>query len=123
MKNIDKESNNFKVFSYITLLVTGFYFLVHILFMILYSDLFETSGVFETATNTFFSMLLYLDLFSWFIYVPFAIIVVIVQHLYLIARTADSKSLKNGFYFPSFLNIVFGGFSIYGIFQLFERAF
>ena len=123
MKTFDKESKNFKIFTYVTLFVTGFYFLVHILFMILYSDLFETSGMFETATNTFFSMLLYLDLFSWFIYIPFAGIIIVVQSLYLIARLADTENVKKWFYLPSFLNIIFGGLSIYGIFQLFERAF
>lgn len=123
MKTIDKESRGFKIFSYATLFITGFYFLTHLLFIILCSDLVVSSGIFETATNTFLDALFSLDLLSWFIYVPLAIIVVIVQILYLAARFADTENVKNWFYFPSFLNIFFGGFSIYGIFQLFERAF
>ena len=123
MKNTDKEAKSFKIFSYVTLFITGFYSLAHLLFIILCSDLFVDSGIFETVTDTFLDMLFSLDILSWYIYIPFAIIVVIVQILYLAARFADTKNVKNWFYLPSFLNIIFGVFSIHGIFHLFERAF
>ena len=123
MKKFKKEEKSFKIFSYVTLFITGFYFLTHLLFFIVCSDLVATSDIFETATNTFLDALFSLDLLSWFIYVPLAIIVVIVQILYLAARFADTENVKKWFYLPSFLNIIFGVSSIYGIFQLFERAF
>lgn len=123
MKNTDTESKIFKIFSYVTLFITGFYFLMHLLFIIVCSDLVAASGIFETATNTFLDALFSLDLLSWFIYVPLAIIIVIVQILYLTAKFADTENVKNWFYLPSFLNIIFGISSIYGISQLFERAF
>ena len=123
MKKLDKEEKGFKIFSYITLFITGFYFFAHILFSILYSDTVINSGIFETITPTFLDALFSLDILSWFIYVPFAGIVVIVQILYLSARFADTENVKKWFYLPSFLNIVFGSFSIYGVFQLFEKAF
>lgn len=123
MKKTDTESGNFKIFSYITLFITGFYFLVHLSFMVLCSDSVVASGMFGAVTSTFLDALFSLDLLSWFIYVPLAIIVVIVQILYLAARFADTENVKKWFYLPSFLNIIFGLSSIYGIFQLFERAF
>ena len=123
MKKFDKEEKGFKIFSCVSLLITGAYFLVHLLFIILCSDTVINSGIFETITPTFLDALFSLDILSWFIYVPFAIIIVIVQMLYLAARFADTENVKKWFYLPSFMNIVFGSFSIYGIFQLFERAF
>ena len=123
MKKFDKEDRRFKIFTYITLFITGFYFLAHLLFIILCSDSVINSGIFETITPTFLDALFSLDILSWFIYVPFAIIIVIVQMLYLAARFADTENVKKWFYLPSFLNIIFGVSSIYGIFQLFERAF
>ncbi len=119
MKTFDKESKNFKIFTCITLFITGIYFLAHLLFMILEADLITIPGEFE---HSFFLMLLLLNMVSWFIYVPFAGIVITVQNLYLIARLADTENVKKWFYLPSFLNIVFGVFSIYGIFELFKRA-
>ncbi len=119
MKTIDKESRGFNIFSYVTLFITGFYFFAHFLYMILEADLITTYGEFEYS---FFLMLLFLNMVSWFIYVPFAGIVIIVQSLYLIARLADTENIKKWFYFPSFLNIFFGIFSIYGIFELLKRA-
>ncbi len=119
MKNTYKEEKVFKTFSYITLFITGFYFFAHILFMVSESDLTIVSSEFE---YTFFLMLLFMDIVAWFIYVPFAIIVVIVQFLYLVARLADTENVKKWFYLPSFLNIVFGSFSIYGVFEFIKRA-
>ncbi len=119
MKNTDKEEKGFKIFSYVTLFITGFYFLAHLLFMILEADLITTYGEFE---HSFFLMLLFMDIVAWFIYVPFAGIVIIVQTLYLIARLADTENVKKWFYLPSFLNIVFGSFSIYGVFEFIKRA-
>ena len=119
MKIFDKESKNFKIFTYVTLFITGIYFFAHILFIILEADLITIPGEFE---HSFFLGLLFLDIVSWFIYVPFAGIIVIAQFLYLIARLADTENVKKWFYLPSFLNMVFGVFSIYGIFQLFESA-
>ncbi len=119
MKNADTETKSFKIFSYITLFITGFYFFAHLLFIILEADLITIPGEFE---HSFFLMLLLLNMVSWFIYVPFAGIVVIVQSLYLIARLADTENTKKWFYLPSFLNIVFGSFSIYGVFEFIKRA-
>ena len=67
-------------------------------------------------------MMLFMDIVGLFIYVPLAGIVIIVQSLYLIARLADTQNIKKWFYLPSFLNIVFGCFSIYGILELIKRA-
>ncbi len=120
MKNTDTVSKSFKIFSYTTLFITGFYFFAHLLFIILKADLITTYGDFE---YTFFLMLLFMDIVAWFIYIPFAGIVVIVQFLYLIARLADTENTKKWFYLPSFLNIVFGSFSIYGVFEFIKRAF
>ena len=64
-----------------------------------------------------------MDIVGLFIYVPLAGIVILVQSVYLIERLADTENVKKWFYLPSFLNIIFGVSSIYGIFQLFERAF
>ena len=119
MKNFDKESKNFKIFTYVTLFITGIYFLVHLLFMVSEAELITPYGEFE---HSFFLGLLLVDMVSWFIYVPFAGIVIVVQSLYLIARLADTENVKKWFYLPSFLNIIFGGFSIYGIFELFKSA-
>lgn len=119
MKKFDKEDKGFKIFSYVTLFITGFYFLAHVLFMVSESDLTIVSSEFE---YTFFLMLLFMDIVAWFIYVPFAIIVIIVQTLYLIAKLADTENVKKWFYLPSFLNIVFGSFSIYGVFEFIKRA-
>ncbi len=119
MKTFDKESKNFKIFTCITLFITGIYFFAHLLFMILEADLITIPGDFE---YTFFLMLLFMDIVAWFIYIPFAGIVVIVQSLYLIARLADTENTKKWFYLPSFLNIVFGSFSIYGVFEFIKRA-
>ncbi len=123
MKNTDKEAKSFKIFSYVTLFITGFYSFAHFIYMIICSEPIVNTDIFETVTSTFLDVLFSLDLLSWFIYIPFAIIVVIVQILYLAARFADTENVKKWFYLPSFLNIIFGVYSIYGIFQLFERAF
>lgn len=120
MKTFDKESKNFKIFTYITLFITGAYFFAHLLFMISEAELITPYGEFE---HSFFLGLLLVNMVSWFIYVPFAGIVIVVQSLYLIARLADTENVKKWFYLPSFLNIIFSVFSIYGVFQLFERAF
>ena len=119
MKTIDKEAKGFKIFTYVCLLITGAYFFAHLLFLISEAELITPYGELE---HSFFMGLLLVDMVSWFIYVPFAGIIIVVQSLYLIARLADTENTKKWFYLPSFLNIVFGSFSIYGIFELFESA-
>ena len=119
MKKFDKEEKGFKIFSYITLFITGFYFFAHLLFWVFEAELITPYGELE---HSFFTGLLLVDMVSWFVYVPFAGIVILVQSVYLIARLADTENVKKWFYLPSFLNIVFGVFSIYGIFELFESA-
>ncbi len=119
MKTFDKEDERFKIFTYITLFITGFYFFAHILFMISEAELITPYGEFE---HSFFLGLLLVDMVSWFIYVPFAGIIIVVQSLYLIARLADTENIKKWFYLPSFLNIVFGCFSIYGVLELIKSA-
>lgn len=59
MKEFDKEEKGFKIFSYVSLFITGFYFLAHILFMVSSSDLTIVSSEFE---HTFFLMLLFMDI-------------------------------------------------------------
>lgn len=119
MKNFDKEDRRFKIFTYITLFITGFYFFTHILFWVFEAELITPYDDFE---HSFFLMMLFLDIVGMFIYVPLAGIVIIVQSLYLIAGLADTENIKKWFYLPSFLNIVFGCFSIYGVSELIKRA-
>ncbi len=120
MKKFDKEDKGFKIFTCVSLLITGIYFFAHFLFFIFETETITPYGELE---HSFFMGLFLVDMVSWFIYVPFAGIVILVQSIYLITRLADTENVKKWFYLPSFLNIVFGSFSIYGIFQLFERAF
>jgi len=119
MKKFDKEEKGFKIFTYITLFITGFYFFTHLLFWVFEAELITPYDDFE---HTFFLMMLFMDIVGLFIYVPLAGIVIIVQSLYLIARLADTENIKKWFYLPSFLNIVFGCFSIYGVLELIKSA-
>lgn len=119
MKKFEKEEKGFKIFSYVTLFITGFYFFAHLLFWVFEAELITPYDKFD---HSFFLGLLFLDIVSWFIYVPLAGIVIIVQALYLIARLADTENVKKWFYLPSFLNIVFGSFSIYSVFEFIKRA-
>ena len=119
MKKLDKEAKSFKIFTYVSLFITSAYFFAHLLFLISEAELITPYGELE---HSFFTGLLLIDMVSWFVYVPFAGIVIIVQTLYLIARLADTENVKKWFYLPSFLNIIFGTFSIYGIFELFKSA-
>ena len=119
MKKFDKEDKRFKIFTYVTLFITGFYFFAHLLFMVFEAELITPYDDFE---HSFFLMMLFMDIVGLFIYVPLAGIVIIVQSLYLIARLADTENIKKWFYLPSFLNIVFGCFSIYGVLELIKSA-
>lgn len=120
MKKPDTElSKGFKIISYITLSFTSFYFLAHLLLMVSESDLTIASGEFEYSL---FLMMLLLDIVSLFIYIPLLIISLIYQSLYMIGVIANKDTSKGTFYIPTILSIVFGGFSIYGISQLFLNA-
>ena len=76
MKKFDKEEKGFKIFTYVSLLITGAYFFAHLLFMISEAELITPYGEFE---HSLFLGLLLVDMVSWFIYVPFAGIVILVQ--------------------------------------------
>ena len=65
MKNFDKEDKRFKIFTYITLFITGFYFFAHILFMVFEAELITPYNEFE---HSFFLMMLFMDIVGIFIY-------------------------------------------------------
>ena len=112
MKNTDKESKKLKTLTYITLFISFSYSIIHILTMVLYYSPFPINDF--TLT---------LDILSWFIYVPFVIISLIIQSLNIMGKIADTGTLKGCFYLPTFLNMIFGFISLYGIATLIGYAF
>lgn len=115
MKKNKLFSKKFKALSYITLLITGFYFFAHILTMF--------SVLFPLGENEILSTVLGIDMLTWLIYGAFTVISIIIQCLVIADKLSDEESLKDCFYLPTFLNIVFGGFSFWGIYTLFEGCF
>ena len=115
MKKKNLFSKNFKALSYITLLITGFYFFAHFLTMlsVLYSS--EESEILATVLG--------IDMLTWLVYGAFVVTSIIIQCLVIADKLSDEESLKDCFYLPTFLSILLGGFSFWGIYTLFEGCF
>ncbi len=115
MKKNKLFSKKFKALSYTTLIITAFYFFAHLLTMF--------SVMFPSGENEVLPFVLSIDMLTWLIYGSFVVISVIIQCLVVADKLSDEERLKYCFYLPTFLSIVFGGFSFWGIYTLFEGCF
>ena len=115
MKKKNLFSKKFKALSYITLIITAFYFFAHLLTMF--------SVMFPSGENEISPFVLGIDMLTWLVYGIFVVISVIIQCLVITDKLSDEETLKDCFYLPTFLIILFGGFSFWGIYTLFEGCF
>lgn len=115
MKKKNLFSKNFKALSYITLLITGFYFVAHILTML--------SVLYPPKENEILATVLGIDMLTWLLYGAFVVISIIIQCLVIADKLSDEETLKDCFYLPTFLSVIFGGFSFWVIYTLFEGCF
>ena len=115
MKKKNLFSKKFKALSYITLIITAFYFFAHLLTMF--------SVMLPSGENEILPFALGIDMLTWIVYGIFVVISVIIQCLVITDKLSDEETLKDCFYLPTFLSIIFSGFSFWGIYTLFEGCF